>query len=76
MMWGSSNPYQAALDAIEEAVDACQRAMAASENLPLAKGGRDVHDPLYVSSLRLHEARRAAELWRDSFNHHLGRTDF
>jgi len=75
-MFGQLNPYQAAVDALEEAVTACDRACGAAEALPFGRGGREVVGPLYDVKSRLHESQAAAQMWRDAFQHHVGRTDF
>ena len=75
-MFVHHNPYQPTVDALEEAIAAWERAAWAAEELPFGRGGREIIGPLIDGKTRLLEMHAAAQMWRDAFEHHVGRTDF
>jgi hypothetical protein len=75
MLW-RNNPYQSSLEALEQAIIACERAIASAEELPPSKGRSDVWDAAEGARQRLHEARASIQTWHEAFKYHAGRTDF
>jgi hypothetical protein len=69
------NPYQASLDALDQAMTACERAMMAAEELPPAEGRGEVWDAADGARHRLYEARVSIETWHEAYRYHLSRAD-